>query len=374
MSDPRQLFQCVEHLYESVLDDASWPKAMRAMAQFAGSSSTFYITANTVTATIAASECSGIDPCVNQQYLEYYAAKEVRLAPALAFPVGQPMTDETLLDKHTYRNSEIFRDLLQPHDVPHVMAVWVAKGLTAASIFAFERTQHMGTFDRGDVQRCLAVVPHLVRALNARESLRAMRQQRNIYAELLDRLSFGTLLLDESLRVIETSPAARRILDAATTLVFSEGRIQATSFADDARLQRALSHAAAYRRDYAVPGDSLSLLAPNGGRVNVVVLPVVSPELFTPLTPVVLVLLFDPSTARLPASSKLQGALGLTDAEARLASALFTGITLRESAERLHLSINTCKTQLKAIYSKLGCRNHVDLAKCLAMAGALDCT
>jgi DNA-binding NarL/FixJ family response regulator len=51
---------------------------------------------------------------------------------------------------------------------------------------------------------------------------------------------------------------------------------------------------------------------------------------------------------------------------------LFTGITLREAADHLQLSINTCKAQLKSIYSKTGCSSHVDLAKVTFFAASTN--
>lgn len=80
-----------------------------------------------------------------------------------------------------------------------------------------------------------------------------------------------------------------------------------------------------------------------------------------------ILIIFDPERSPRSSLATVKGALALTDAEASLAFVLFTGVTLQEAATRLELSVNTCKTQLKSIYAKTGCRSHVDLAKVLMM-------
>jgi DNA-binding NarL/FixJ family response regulator len=61
---------------------------------------------------------------------------------------------------------------------------------------------------------------------------------------------------------------------------------------------------------------------------------------------------------------------GLTERESELLALLPTGMTNREMAEHLYLSENTIKTQLRALFAKLGVRNRVQ-ASTLARRGML---
>jgi DNA-binding CsgD family transcriptional regulator len=83
-----------------------------------------------------------------------------------------------------------------------------------------------------------------------------------------------------------------------------------------------------------------------------------------------MLVIFDPNRSPEPAVSAVRRVLNLSEAEARLVCELFTGITLREAAENLQRSINTCKAQLKSIYSKTGCASHVDLVKATFFAAS----
>jgi DNA-binding CsgD family transcriptional regulator len=51
----------------------------------------------------------------------------------------------------------------------------------------------------------------------------------------------------------------------------------------------------------------------------------------------------------------------LTPAEARLAAALATGVTLKTAAERLYISLNTARTHLARVYDKTGVRRQAEL-------------
>jgi DNA-binding CsgD family transcriptional regulator len=76
-----------------------------------------------------------------------------------------------------------------------------------------------------------------------------------------------------------------------------------------------------------------------------------------------MLLIPDPLLVPKQPTEVVREALHLTDAEALLATTLFAGGTLRRAADELRVSINTCKSQLKSIYAKTGCRNQADLVK-----------
>lgn len=63
--------------------------------------------------------------------------------------------------------------------------------------------------------------------------------------------------------------------------------------------------------------------------------------------------------------------LGLTPAEARLAARLRFGLSLKEAAEELGISVNTVRNQLKSIFDKLGVNRQADLVRHLTELAAL---
>ncbi len=73
--------------------------------------------------------------------------------------------------------------------------------------------------------------------------------------------------------------------------------------------------------------------------------------------------------------ANLRRSFGLTPAETRLAAKLKEGLSLRDAAQALGVSVNTVRNQLRAVFDKVGLTRQSDLVKALtelsALAGAL---
>lgn len=68
----------------------------------------------------------------------------------------------------------------------------------------------------------------------------------------------------------------------------------------------------------------------------------------------------------------LRDSFGLTPAETRLAARLKEGLTLKEAAEDLGVSLNTVRNQLRAVFEKMGLGRQSELVRALAQLGALS--
>lgn len=67
----------------------------------------------------------------------------------------------------------------------------------------------------------------------------------------------------------------------------------------------------------------------------------------------------------------IRESFGLTPAETRLAARLKDGLTLKEAAEDLNVSLNTVRNQLRAVFEKMGLNRQSDLVRALAQLSAL---
>ncbi|MDO8902129.1 MAG: alpha/beta fold hydrolase [Phenylobacterium sp.] len=68
----------------------------------------------------------------------------------------------------------------------------------------------------------------------------------------------------------------------------------------------------------------------------------------------------------------IRESFGLTPAETRLAARLKDGLTLKEAAEDLNVSLNTVRNQLRAVFEKMGLNRQSDLVRALAQLSALS--
>jgi len=80
-------------------------------------------------------------------------------------------------------------------------------------------------------------------------------------------------------------------------------------------------------------------------------------------TPGAVVTLSDPERGPHPPATHLRALYGLTAAEARLLQEMAAGYSLRQAAERLGVTRETARTQLKRIYHKTATRRQAKLVK-----------
>ena len=99
--------------------------------------------------------------------------------------------------------------------------------------------------------------------------------------------------------------------------------------------------------------------------LHLLVSPLRSEDGALPGNAVVAVFLIDPARQTAAPENVLRSLFGLTGAEARLAIRLQQGHSLSETAELNHVSRETLKSQVGAVFSKTGTRCQADLIRLL---------
>ena len=69
-----------------------------------------------------------------------------------------------------------------------------------------------------------------------------------------------------------------------------------------------------------------------------------------------------------PSPSILIGLFDLSSSEARLATALASGLSLKEAAAQSHVTVKTCRTYLEKIFAKTGTHRQGELVALLKAA------
>jgi DNA-binding CsgD family transcriptional regulator len=103
------------------------------------------------------------------------------------------------------------------------------------------------------------------------------------------------------------------------------------------------------RRDYAVLVTPLS----------------VQKTLFALKHPAAAVFVTDPEKEQDIPATRLQDLHGPTPAEARVAVAVVSGMTVKDIARAQGTSLNTVRSQLKSVFEKLGVHRQSELVRCL---------
>lgn len=285
-------------------------------------------------------------------------------------PVGRVVLSDEIVPLSSLQSSLFYEDVLRPQDVAHNAMSALAKKKDFTAAFNICRSLRQGPF--GDDERRLLerLVPHLRRSLLLGFRLEAYRNLQRAEYQVLDQLAAGVILLDRKRRIVYANAAAR-LHDAEGGVLRLRGKAVAThSGAHTQRLGELVQGAL-----QGAPTGTMSLPRPVGGHLLTILVSSVRSrdiERFADVSmPDAAVLLFiiDPANRASVPIARVMDAYGLTQAEARVALAAATGMTIPEAAIQLSLSPNTIKTHLRKVFAKTGTSRQAELASVMALMG-----
>lgn len=310
--------------------------------------------------------------CVDQTYVSsyerYYATRNiyVRRAKGLTkteiVALGQDLCSDSELEK-----SEYYNDYLRPQEIYHSVTTMLQSGTQAAHL-GFVRPKRGGYFEEGELKWLESLTPHLHVALRLREKIAFLKGRNAALLEVLDRLPFGVFLVDRSGAVVESHRVAALLINKHDGLGIVGHELAAASHRDNIKLRRSIEAAVAiHRHDTVEPCALVTVTRPSGRRAFVAcVVPLRVLNITGFEHDFVAAVFISDSDGQHTIDSRLWSICFLmTPAESRLAKLLVAGSSLKESAERLQVSSNTAKTQLRSIMAKTATHRQGDLVRVL---------
>lgn len=348
----REFLDVIDALYEGMLDDSAWNAALVRLTDFVSGSTLILFSANPFTGQVFRSDVARADPGVVAGYLETWIHHDPRHAAGLMCRVGEPQVDGMLMQTREFHRSSIYNDFLRPADVPFHLATWLERTATRGVALSINAGWKRGAFKEEERARMSVLVPHVRRIVAMKDRMARAQMRASGMLEIMDRLPYGVVLLGPNLEILDASRAARAMLSARSGM-HADGGCLGFLRSTDARVfaERLKEDPARARLDDTVVIGRGPLRPP----LSLLVLPL-KPTQEPWLRPAArwLVLIFDPEAAVPVAERALRQTFGLTPAEAALARRLASGLTVAQSASELGVSLNTARTQLKAVFSKTG--------------------
>lgn len=218
-----------------------------------------------------------------------------------------------------------------------------------------------------EARRLALLVPHLARAIEMQRPFELLLCRFGGVLALLDRLGIGVLVLRGHGEVVLSNREAERILDAGDGLGrCPRARLAAGDAEAGARLAAALRQAERAARLEAEPREAtLEIPRRSGGEPYLVDLAPFrdgSHEIGAAFSGVLL-LVIDPDHREMVSTQGLARSYGLSPAETLVCHMITQGVTLRQIAESRGVSLDTVKSQSRAIYAKTRTRNRRELVR-----------
>jgi DNA-binding CsgD family transcriptional regulator len=230
----------------------------------------------------------------------------------------------------------------------------------AKIVFAMERSAAEGPVPDTSLQALNALRPHLARSLALTSYALKQRMRASVVA--LDAINVAAAVLNGSRKVIESNEAFSRLGGLLKPGAF--GVLKLADGGADGLFQDAF---ASISRDDVKAVRSIPLStngAQEGCVVHVIPLRGNSREVFAGTQALVIAVVAGRATS--VGAPILRGLYDLTAAEARLVETVLAGRTLREASSALGISYETARSQIKAVFSKTGCKSQRDLAHKIA--------
>ncbi|SOY44395.1 Putative transcription regulator protein (fragment) [Cupriavidus taiwanensis] len=211
-------------------------------------------------------------------------------------------------------------------------------------------------FTRSQAGRLEGLLPHLAQAFTLTQSLAASRAASALVDGLLDRSACALLVCDVHGRIDRLNREALRLLDQKTGLHQAAGMLRVNNVHAQQQLAAAMARAGAEQLPVFM---SLHLPA---GRHQVSVQPLDAASDMAVPRVLVSVAGNEPSGGSVPVDA-LRALFDLTEAEARLASALVDGVTVEQYAQRRGVKVGTVRFQLNQVLVKSGAHRQADLVR-----------
>jgi DNA-binding CsgD family transcriptional regulator len=354
-SDPHSWDDLVAAVYEAAVDDEAW-------SHLAGSIGRAFDSDSVV--------IWGVDegrpirnPSITfpESYVVPYNAYYHSVDPWFSFSSGRPgltvwLSDE-IMPERDFRETEFYVDFSHQVGACHVALssfYFAPKQLGCINIM---RPHHASPFDEPDRRRLERLLLHLLRAFQIKSRF-DVDGRAGVGFSALDALAFGTLVCDREARVLFANEAAEAL--ARTCGAFKLGARHEMSLPhheDDRKLKALVLDAAlggaggGLRITTVDAADLLILVAPlpqrfakDGARNDLALVAIRAADDHGRLTAATVGTMFR-----------------LTPAEADLAFALFSGLSLAEFMAEKLVSESTVRTHLTRVLHKTDCRNQREL-------------
>jgi DNA-binding CsgD family transcriptional regulator/PAS domain-containing protein len=287
-------------------------------------------------------------------------------------PVGRIAFSDEITDLSSVRRTLFFDELLRPQDLPHNAMIALAAKDDFRAAFNLCRSARQGPFGGAERRFLRQLVPHLRRSMQLGLRIEGYRALQHAEYHVLDRLSVGVILLDRHARIVYVNASARALDVHEGPLRLRGATVAAHSPMHSQRLGELIRMALR-----GAPAASMSVPRPSDGQLLTILVSSVRGRdvaRFADLSmPDAAVLLFiiDPANRAGIHLPWIIDAYGLTAAEAKVALAASSGLTIPEVALQLGLSPNTIKTHLRKVFAKTGSSRQAELARLIASIGLL---
>jgi DNA-binding CsgD family transcriptional regulator/PAS domain-containing protein len=303
------------------------------------------------------------DPDLNAFLYRELMPDAVRFSARVAsVPIGSVYRDQVLFGED-FRDSRLWREWMAPQDMYGGMASRVLDVDGAFWMFDIQRGRRQEAFDASELALFERLAAVMRRVTMLHQQFGGLSIEREMTRRALDELSLAIIIVDRTLQLAYANAAADELLTASDSpLGLRNGKVYARATGEQVGFKDLVAGAS----DLAGTRGQMLLRARgyDAHDVSLCVAPLSAAYALSGRTSDVMIVarVIAPASGQLAAAQHL---FDLTEAEAKLAVGLASGLSLAELAQRQGIKITTARTHLARIFWKTGTRQQSQVAALL---------
>jgi DNA-binding CsgD family transcriptional regulator len=365
--------ELLDLIYDAATDDRLWVPALEKIAKLTNSVSGVLLCQSIRDRSIFFEHHTNTSEECLRVLKERHVFNPWTVHMSTHHPVGVVVPSDAILPLSNLQRTAFFDEVMRPQELGHSAMIGLAQKPDFGVGFSLNRGPRQGPYGDQELRFLEKLIPHMRRSVRLGVRMDAYKALQRAEWQTLESLAVGVILLDRKARVLFANSAARSLGGEHGPLRLRQSKVAHISPSHSRRLDDVVQSAlhgtpmAAIAVPRADGGSPLTILASSVRAQDV--------DRFADASlkgAAVLLFIIDAANkAGIPASV-LTDAYGLTPAEAKVALAISSGLSIPETAKALRLSPNTIKTQLRGVFSKSGLSRQTELARMIASIGLLN--
>lgn len=357
--------QLIGDLYDAITAPEYFDRAVSAFERCIDSDGFYLFSAHMCgAACFTATNIDWVEAATFTNYHEHYIHQDPRKAVIDAVPIAKAFKCSHFFDNRFVENNGFYQDWLIPAGARFVAGGALLRTLEFNSYCAFNRRLGRVDFDDHEVKLLGRYLPHLSRAVRLMLEHQNLKLQVTAGALVLEQQTFGVVGLNQHHRVVYANATGQRCMAQ-----WREGGFNGGGLRLDGELAQAVDLAHASRQPQVLrrvddERDSVVSVWPVPRLGQEPWLSSWMPSDTVPLHTLVVFKVIAPGVG--VTHQMLIQLYGLSPAESRLAGELMRGQSMDDYAQNFNVSVNTARTQLRAVLAKTGFKRQQELVRMLA--------
>ena len=360
-----QFQKIISCIYDAALDPELWENVIQQMSITFKADQGYMRVINTKSSHVQHVYAHNKDAQWEKPYKDYYIHKDPWLNDILKSKESFISCTHHYLSNKEYEALEFHRDFVVPQKTHYGMGGKIHIKNNLESFLGLNRDKKRQGFEDEYLDALRSFTPHIQKALLINQKTQHDNLKHNLLSDALNQINSPLLLVNKNGGILFINSQAEQLIELRTDISIKNNHLALSSPLDHKKLGK-LIHQATGKDNSIRQGRAMCFTdSTSNSSISILVSPI-NPQIVhidTQSNENILLALSTHQDQKSLSVELLTGLYNLTPAEARLTANLCQGLSLDEISEKLELSKNTLKSQLRSTFAKTGVSRQAELMR-----------